>query len=103
MSKATSKSGKVISEDAAMRAEYDFSKMTDGVRGKYYKGYRAGHTVKIHQDDGATIVQYFKLEEGAVIIEPDVRQYFPNEEAVNTALRCLIPLMPKKRKTKVKA
>jgi hypothetical protein len=103
MSKMTSKQTKVVSADSDLRAEYDFSKMTGGVRGKYYKDYRAGHTVKVHQDDGTTLVQHFKLEEGAVIIEPDVRQYFPNEEAVNTALRCLIPLMPKKRKPKVKA
>ena len=103
MSKVTSKPSKASSADVDLRAEYDFSKMTGGVRGKYTKGYRAGHTVKIHQDDGTTIVQHFKLEDGAVIIEPDVRQYFPNEEAVNTALRCLIPLMPRKRKTKVKA
>ena len=103
MSKATAKQTKAVSTDGDLRAEYDFSTMTGGVRGKYYKEYRAGHTVKIHQDDGTTIVQYFKLEEGAVIIEPDVRQYFPDEAAVNTALRCLIPLMPKKRKTKVKA
>lgn len=103
MSTATSKPTPAVAADSDLRAEYDFSQMTGGVRGKYAKAYRAGHTVKIHQDDGTTIVQHFKLEEGAVIIEPDVRPYFPDEEAVNTALRCLIPLMPKKRKPKVKA
>ena len=103
MRKVTSRRHKAVATDNEMRAEYDFSRMTGGVRGKYYKSYRAGHTVKIHQDDGTTIVQHFTLEDGAVIIEPDVRQYFPTEEAVNTALRCLIPLMPKKRKTKVKS
>ena len=69
----------------------------------FVKAYRAGHTVKIHQDDGTTVVKHFTLEDGAVIIEPDVREYFPDDEAVNNALRCLIPLMPKKRKTKAKA
>jgi hypothetical protein len=103
MSKVTSKQSKAASANTEMRAEYDFGKMTGGVRGKYYKGYRAGHTVKIHQDDGTTIIQHFKLEDGAVVIEPDVREYFPDEKAVNNALRCLIPLMPKKRKTKIKA
>jgi len=82
-----------------MRPEYDFSSMTGGVRGKYYKAYRAGHTVKIHKADGTTIVHHFKLEEGAVLLEPDVREYFPNSEAVNNALRSLITLIPDKRKT----
>jgi hypothetical protein len=58
MRKVTAKPHLATSEDADMRAEYDFSKMTGGVRGKYYKNYRAGHTVKIHQDDGTTIVQH---------------------------------------------
>jgi len=83
-----------------MRPEYDFSKMSGGVRGKYYRAYRAGHTVKIHKSDGTTLVQYFKLEDGSVMLEPDIREYFPDSEAVNKALRCLIPLVPKKRRAK---
>jgi len=90
-------------EGEEMRPEYDFASMPGGVRGKYYKAYRAGHTVKIRKADGTTVVQYFQLEDGAVMLEPDVREYFPDSEAVNTALRCLIPLVAKKRKTKVKA
>ena len=78
-----------------MRAEYDFS---GGVRGKHYKAYRQGHTVRIHQADGNVIEQYFSLEEGAVFIEPDVREYFPNAEAVNDALRGLIALFPKEKR-----
>ena len=89
--------------DDDMRPEYDFTKMAGGVQGKYYEAYRVGHTVKIHKADGTTEVQYFTLEDGAVILEPDVREYFPDSEAVNKALRCLIPLMPKKRRAKVKA
>ena len=100
MKKAVSKSMNVKDDD--MRPEYDFSKMSGGVRGKYYKAYRAGHTVKIHKADGTTIVQHFKLEDGAVMLEPDVREYFPDTDAVNKALRCLIPLMPRKRKAKDK-
>ncbi len=99
MNKATSRSRKV----KEMQAEYDFASMKGGVRGKYTQSYRTGHTVKIHQDDGTTLVQHFNLEEGAVVIEPDLREYFPDAEAVNTALRCLVPLMPKKRKSKAKA
>jgi len=83
-------------EDEDMLPEYDFTKMKGGVRGKYYKAYREGHTVKIHKTDGTTVVQHFALEDGAVMLEPDVRKYFPNSEAVNKALRCLIPLMTQK-------
>ena len=81
-----------------MLPEYDFTKLEGGVRGKYYKAYRKGHTVKIHKADGTTIVQHFTLEDGAVMLEPDVREYFPDSEAVNKALRSLIPLLPKKCK-----
>lgn len=82
------------------KKEYDFSKMSGGVRGKYYEAYRKGHTVKIHKMDGTTVEQHFTLEEGAVMLEPDVREYFPNSEAVNKALRCLIPLMTKTGKSR---
>lgn len=76
-----------------MLREYDFR---GGVRGKHYEAYRRGHTVTIHRGDGTTNVQHFKLEEGAVMLEPDVREYFPDSETVNKALRGLITLLPKK-------
>lgn len=78
-----------------MLPEYDFTGK-QGVRGKYYQAYQQGHTVKIHQADGAVTVQYFTLEDGAVMLEADVRQYFPTAEAVNSALRALIALIPSK-------
>ena len=78
-----------------MRAEYDFSKMK-GVRGKYYQSYRQGHTVKIKQQDGAFIVHKFALEDGAVMLDSDVKKYFPDSESVNKALRNLIELIPSK-------
>jgi hypothetical protein len=81
-----------------MRTEYDFASMQGGVRGKHYKAYRAGHTVKIHKADGTTVVQYFTLEDGAVMLEPDVREYFPDAEAANRALRSLIALIPQKHR-----
>ncbi len=62
-----------------MRAEYDFS---GGVRGKHVAAYQQGHTVTIHKKDGTTIVQNFKLEEGAVLLEPDVREYCPDVESM---------------------
>ena len=82
-------------ELSEMRPEYDFAGKK-GVRGKYYQAYRQGHSGKTHEEDGSTTVQYFTLEDGAVMLEPDVREYFPNSESVNQALRTLISLIPQK-------
>ena len=79
-----------------MLPEYDFDSMTGGVWGKYYKAYRERHTVKIHQADGNIITHYFTVEEGAVMLEPDIQKYFPDSKSVNKALRCLIPLVAPK-------
>jgi len=92
----------VLSKTSAkdeMRSEYGFSSMKGAVRGKYYKAYRAGHKVVIHKEDGTMSVQYFKLEDGAVLLAPDVRKYFTNSEAVNKALRSLIAIIPTKKRT----
>ena len=53
-----------------LRSEYDFTHMKGGIRGKYVERYRAGTNL--------------------VLLEPDVAQAFPNEVAVNDALRMLI-------------
>ena len=50
-----------------MLDEYDFSK---GVRGKYAKRYAEGTNI--------------------VILAPDVAEFFPDSESVNTALRALV-------------
>lgn len=50
-----------------MLDEYDFSK---GVRGKYAKRYVEGTNI--------------------VILAPDVAEFFPDSESVNTALRALV-------------
>ena len=50
-----------------MRREYDFAAMQGGVRGKYVQRYREGTNI--------------------VLLEPDVAEAFPNDEAVNQALR----------------
>ncbi len=86
-------------EDNDMRAEYDF---TGGVRGKHYRAMQAGYTIIVHKADGTTVVKDVMPKEGAVIIEPDIRTYFPDSESVNRALRCLIPLLPKKYRAKAK-
>ncbi len=84
--------------DTDMLPEYDF-RGKKGVRGKYAKAYQQGHTVRINKPDGSVIIQNFTLEEGVVIIEPDVRQFFPDSESVNSALRLLITLIPKQKRT----
>ncbi|MBM4340942.1 MAG: hypothetical protein FJ110_15530 [Deltaproteobacteria bacterium] len=70
-----------------MREEYDFS---GGVRGKHAQAYRKGHTVKIVKRDGSVEVHYFTQEDGAVMLDPDVKKHFPNSKSVNKALRSLI-------------
>ncbi len=81
-------------EGSEMLAEYDF---TGGVRGKHSEAYRKGHTVRIHKRDGSVEVHHFTLEEGSVMLEPAVQEYFPDSESVNRALRSLIILIPRKR------
>ena len=53
-----------------LRREYDLSILKGGVRGKYVARYRAGTNL--------------------VLLSPDVAEYFPDEQSVNTALRALI-------------
>lgn len=80
--------------DEEMQPLYDFS---GGVRGKHAPDYQLGHRVVIHKSDGSTEVQEFVMPEGAIILEPDVRLYFPDAESVNRALRGLIRLIPQQQ------
>ena len=75
-----------------MRPEYDFSRAE---RGKFYKPLDQGYRVHVEQEDGVTVVNHFTLAEGTILLEPDVRAYFPDSESVNTALRSVIDLMQK--------
>ena len=70
-----------------MRDEYDFSK---GVRAKHCRAYRAGHLVPVHKRDGSVEERYFTLQEGAVMLDPDLKARFPDSDAVNKALRSLV-------------
>ena len=79
-----------------MLPEYDLTGKK-GVRGKYYQAYRKGHTVRIHKENGTISTSYFTLEDGAVMLEPDVRAFFPTSEDVNKVLRTLIALIPDKQ------
>jgi hypothetical protein len=69
-----------------MREEYDFS---PGVQGKHFRDYRAGHLVQVRKPDGTVEEHHFTLEEGAVMIDPDLKSRFPDSDSVNNALRSL--------------
>jgi len=84
-------------KDDEMRAEYDFS---GGVRGKHRRAMQAGYTITVHKADGRTVVKNVMPNKNAVLLEPDVQAHFPDSKSGNKALRCLIPLRPKKGKTK---
>lgn len=73
-----------------MREEYDFS---DGVRGKHFPKMREGHQTIVQRADGEQEIRYSR----PIILEPDIQEYFPNSEAVNTALRGLIELQAEKK------
>jgi len=84
-------------KDNNMRAEYDF---TGGVRGKHYGAMQAGYTITTHNADGTTVVKDVMPKKGSIALEPDILAYFPDAKSVNRALRCLIPLLPKKHRIK---
>jgi hypothetical protein len=55
-----------------LHPEYDFSKMSGGVRGKYVERYRAGTNL--------------------VLLDPDIAKAFPTDASVNEALRLLLQI-----------
>jgi hypothetical protein len=61
---------KVKETDGELRSGYDASSLKGGVRGKYARRYSEGTNL--------------------VLLEPDVAQAFPSDDAVNEALRSLI-------------
>lgn len=64
--------------DDELRPEYDLHELfKSGVRGKYVSRYRAGTNL--------------------VLLDPDVAKAFPDEAAVNEALRLVIQLMEIRR------
>jgi hypothetical protein len=77
-----------------MQPEYD---LRGGTRGKHYEACREGHTVKIHNEDGTITEQRYIVRQGTITLDPDVREYFPDSEKVNAALRAIIAIMPGKR------
>ena len=75
MKKQTPKEPKA-SEVREMRAEYDFS---GGVRGKHAARYAQGTNV--------------------VVLDPDVAKAFPDSAAVNEALRALLPIIGRSKRS----
>jgi hypothetical protein len=63
--------------DDDLRSEYDFATMQGGVRGKYAERVRANSNI--------------------VLLEPDIAKAFPNDSAVNSALRTLLKKSPPAR------
>jgi predicted ATP-grasp superfamily ATP-dependent carboligase len=76
-------------EKDEMRAEYDFS---GAVRGKHANLLKKGHKTIVRKIDGSVVV----TETLPIILDPEVKKYFPNSKAVNKALRGLIELVPDK-------
>jgi hypothetical protein len=56
--------------DDDLRAEYNLSRLKDGVRGKYHRRATAGTNL--------------------VLVEPELAEVFPDTESVNRALRLLV-------------
>jgi len=78
-----------------MLPEYDF-KGKKGVRGKYAKALRQGYSIRITNEDGTVTVKQFVPRENTVVLDPDVKIYFPDSKSVNRALRSLIELIPER-------
>jgi hypothetical protein len=68
-----------------------------GVRGKYAKSLQKGYSVRVLNEDGTVTVQDFVPRANTVLLDPDVKAYFPDSESVNRALRSLINLIPDKK------
>jgi hypothetical protein len=67
-----------------LRPEYDLEQLLEnGVRGKYVEKYEAGTNL--------------------ILLAPDVAKAFPDEEAVNEALRLVIKLSKIQKKVKPQA
>ena len=63
----------ITAPDDELRAEYDETLLKDGIRGKYAQQYASGTNI--------------------VRLAPDVAAAFPNDEAVNEALRFVLKIM----------
>jgi hypothetical protein len=69
-----------------------------GVRGKHHAACKKGYTIKVNREDGTAEIRKFLPEKGAIVLDEDVRSYFPDANAANAALRGLINLLPQRTK-----
>jgi cellobiose-specific phosphotransferase system component IIB len=92
------KTNKTQTDD--MLPEYDL-KGKKGARGKYAKALQKGYSVRVVKADGTVNIQNFVPKENVVLLDPDVKAYFPDSESVNHALRSLINLIPEKKVARV--
>lgn len=83
-----------------MLPEYKFEGKK-AVRGKYAKAMQMGYSVRVLNEDGTVTVRDFVPKENTVLLDPDVKAYFPDSESVNHALRSLINLVPEKKASRV--
>jgi len=67
-------------QDDDLRPEYDFSSMAGGVRGKYVERYREGVNL--------------------ALLDPEVAEAFPTDDAVNEALRTVLRATKAQRRAK---
>ncbi len=77
--------------DIDLLPEYDFSA---GVRGKHAGAYGKEAMVTVYKADGTSEERVYTLPEGVIILDPDVRPFFPDAKSVNRALRGLVELIP---------
>ena len=71
-----------------------FYDSSDGVRGKHSRQLREGYTVTIYNEDGTKTTEQYDSEKNIIVLDADVREYFPDSESVNRTLRSLIKLIP---------
>jgi hypothetical protein len=65
------KKKKILANEDDLRPEYNLAKLKGKTRGKYLQQYQAGTNL--------------------ALLAPDVRAAFPTDEAVNRALRSMMP------------
>ena len=54
----------------------------------------------VYHADGTREITTILSLEGSIVLDPDVQAYLPDTEAVNTALRGLIALRPRRRRVR---
>jgi hypothetical protein len=76
-------------QDDDMLPEYNLEGK-QGVRGKYAKAMQKGYSVRVLKADGTVTTQHFVPKESAILLDADVKAYFPDSKSVNKALRSLL-------------